>query len=97
MPSVLITCLPATRDFRSLTGRGVQATVVGRGVADGGRALLPVLGLWSPDGLVEPVARAIPADRNTTTGMVPIAGYLGTSRWRPTHGSGPSRRRGRML
>ncbi|GAA4162869.1 heavy metal translocating P-type ATPase [Phytohabitans flavus] len=43
---------PAT-DFRSLTGRGVRATIGGIGYAVGGPALLRELGAEVPDGLAE--------------------------------------------
>lgn len=42
------------------------------GALDCGPALLYVLGPRVPDGLAEPIARAILADWNTTTGTVPI-------------------------
>jgi Cu2+-exporting ATPase len=43
--------LPAARDFRSMTGRGVQAEVDGATVAVGGPALLRELGLAEPQAL----------------------------------------------
>lgn len=43
--------VPSARDFRSLTGRGVQAIVDGREVAIGGPALLRELGLDIPAAL----------------------------------------------
>jgi Cu2+-exporting ATPase len=43
----------AAGDFRSMTGRGVQATVDGETVAVGGPALLRELGLAEPDALAE--------------------------------------------
>jgi P-type Cu2+ transporter len=47
--------LPATSDFRSMTGRGVQARVDGASVAVGGPALLHELRLEEPAGLAEAV------------------------------------------
>ncbi|MGH3822566.1 MAG: hypothetical protein ACRDRA_06965 [Pseudonocardiaceae bacterium] len=49
-----------------------RAIVVAGTSRVGGLALLHVLGLRSPDGLAEPIARAIPADRNAMPGTVPI-------------------------
>jgi Cu2+-exporting ATPase len=49
--------VPAATDFRSMTGRGVQASVDGSAVAVGGPALLRERGLSEPDALAEPVAR----------------------------------------
>jgi Cu2+-exporting ATPase len=46
--------VPQTTDFRSLTGRGVQAVVDGERVAVGGPALLRELRVEVPDQLVEP-------------------------------------------
>jgi hypothetical protein len=44
-------------DFHSPSGRGARARVVDQcDTWVGGLALLPVLGLRSPDGLAEPVA-----------------------------------------
>jgi Cu2+-exporting ATPase len=45
--------LPAARDFRSLTGRGVQAEVAGSTVAVGGPSLLRELGLEVPGPLAQ--------------------------------------------
>ena len=42
-------------DFRSLTGRGVEATIAGKRYAVGGPALLREKGLSEPDGVVGPV------------------------------------------
>jgi P-type Cu2+ transporter len=47
---------PAARDFRSLTGRGVEATVDGVPLAVGGPALLRERGLAVSAALAEPVA-----------------------------------------
>ena len=48
---------PATAtDFRSMTGRGVAATIDGRTVAIGGPSLLRELGLGAPDGLSRQIA-----------------------------------------
>jgi P-type Cu2+ transporter len=47
---------PAAGDFRSMTGRGVQATVDGAAVAVGGPALLRELALAEPEVLAEQVA-----------------------------------------
>jgi len=47
---------PAARDFRSRTGRGVEAVVDGRAVAVGGPALLRERGLGVPPALEEDVA-----------------------------------------
>jgi P-type Cu2+ transporter len=47
--------LPAAGDFRSLTGRGVQATVDGAAVAVAGPALLRELAVAEPEALVEQV------------------------------------------
>jgi Cu2+-exporting ATPase len=46
--------VPRATDFRSLTGRGVQAVVEGERVAVGGPALLRELRVEVPDDLVEP-------------------------------------------
>jgi Cu2+-exporting ATPase len=46
--------VPQAKDFRSLTGRGVQAVVDGERVAVGGPALLRELRVEVPDQLVEP-------------------------------------------
>jgi Cu2+-exporting ATPase len=46
--------VPQATDFRSLTGRGVQAVVDGERVAVGGPALLRELRVEVPDDLVEP-------------------------------------------
>jgi P-type Cu2+ transporter len=43
--------LPVARDFRSMTGRGVEATVDGAPVAVGGPSLLTERGLTPPDGV----------------------------------------------
>jgi len=48
--------LPAASDFRSMTGRGVQATVDGATVAVGGPALLRDLDLAEPEELADQVA-----------------------------------------
>src|SRR5512132_4164037 len=45
--------LPTAGDFRSMTGRGVQATVDGAAVAVGGPALLRELAVAEPEGLSE--------------------------------------------
>jgi Cu2+-exporting ATPase len=47
--------LPTAGEFRSMTGRGVQATVDGAAVAVGGPALLRQLELTEPEGLAEQV------------------------------------------
>jgi len=47
------TAVPTATGFRSLTGRGVRATVAGREVAVGGPALLRELGLTAPATLDE--------------------------------------------
>jgi Cu2+-exporting ATPase len=47
--------LPIARDFRSITGRGVEATVDGERYAVGGPALLRERGVTAPDELREPV------------------------------------------
>ena len=47
--------LPPVRDFRALSGRGVEAVVVGAEVAVGGPALLRERGLTIPEGLREQV------------------------------------------
>jgi P-type Cu2+ transporter len=47
--------LPAAGDFRSMTGRGVQATVDGAAVAVGGPALLRELAVAEPEGLADQV------------------------------------------
>jgi P-type Cu2+ transporter len=47
---------PAAGDFRSMTGRGVQATVDGAAVAVGGPALLRELAVAEPEVLAEQVA-----------------------------------------
>jgi Cu2+-exporting ATPase len=47
--------IPAASDFRSITGRGVQATVEGRSLAVGGPALLRERSLAEPDALAAPV------------------------------------------
>jgi Cu2+-exporting ATPase len=47
---------PRARDFRSITGRGVEATVDGVRAAVGGPALLRERNLSVPDGLSRPVA-----------------------------------------
>jgi Integrase core domain len=65
----------------------VQARVVGRDAAAGGPALLYALGLQSLEGLTDPIARAIPADRNAMPGTVRW-GYLRRSQRRPGHGAG---------
>ncbi|MPZ28008.1 MAG: heavy metal translocating P-type ATPase [Micromonosporaceae bacterium] len=49
--------VPAATGFRSMTGRGVEATVDGATVAVGGPALLRERGLAAPAGLAEPLAR----------------------------------------
>ena len=49
--------VPAATGFRSMTGRGVRASVAGHDVAVGGPALLRELGLRPPDELVAPVAQ----------------------------------------
>jgi Cu2+-exporting ATPase len=48
--------IPAARDFRSMTGRGVEAIVGGERVAVGGPALLRERGLSLPDALAGDVA-----------------------------------------
>jgi Cu2+-exporting ATPase len=48
--------VPAATDFRSLTGRGVQATVEGRSLAVGGPALLRQRNLTTPDDLADQIA-----------------------------------------
>jgi P-type Cu2+ transporter len=48
--------LPAAGDFRSMTGRGVQATVDGAAVAVGGPALLRELKVAEPEGLADQVS-----------------------------------------
>jgi Cu2+-exporting ATPase len=48
--------LAAASDFRSLTGRGVEATVEGRSLAVGGPALLRERGLEVPAELRDPIA-----------------------------------------
>ncbi|WP_421118137.1 heavy metal translocating P-type ATPase [Aquihabitans daechungensis] len=47
--------VPSATDFRSLTGRGVQATVEGRALAVGGPALLRQRNLTAPDDLAEQI------------------------------------------
>ena len=47
--------LPAAGDFRSMTGRGVQARVQGATVAVGGAALLRQLKVAEPEVLAEPI------------------------------------------
>jgi P-type Cu2+ transporter len=47
--------LPVADGFRSMTGRGVQATVDGAGVAVGGPALLRQLAVAEPEGLADQV------------------------------------------
>jgi P-type Cu2+ transporter len=47
--------LPAAADFRSMTGRGVQATVDGAAVAVGGPALLRELAVAEPEALADQV------------------------------------------
>jgi P-type Cu2+ transporter len=49
--------VPQASEFRSLTGRGVEAVVEGEETAVGGPALLRELGLDVPEGLADPVAR----------------------------------------
>ena len=49
--------LPAASDFRSLTGRGVEAVVDSETVAVGGPALLRERGISDPDGLKEAVEK----------------------------------------
>jgi P-type Cu2+ transporter len=48
--------VPPATGFRSMTGRGVQATVDGKAVAVGGPALLRERGLAVPEALTDPVA-----------------------------------------
>jgi P-type Cu2+ transporter len=48
--------LPAAGDFRSMTGRGVQATVDGAAVAVGGPTLLRELKVAEPEGLADQVS-----------------------------------------
>jgi Cu2+-exporting ATPase len=48
--------VPTAVDFRSLTGRGVQAIVDGRDLAVGGPALLRELGLADPDDIADQIA-----------------------------------------
>lgn len=50
--------LPAAKDFRSMTGRGVEASVDGARVAVGGPALLRERGLAVPGELADAVERA---------------------------------------
>jgi Cu2+-exporting ATPase len=51
-----VRALPQARDFRSLTGRGVQATVDGTRYAVGGPALLRELGVDVPDAMTATTA-----------------------------------------
>jgi Cu2+-exporting ATPase len=48
--------VPAAAGFRSMTGRGVRATVDGHDVAVGGPAMLRELGVTAPDELAGPTA-----------------------------------------
>jgi len=78
-----------TCDFRPLTGDGVQERW-SLGCAGDEPALLHMLGLQSPDGLAEPISRAIPPIGTPQLARFRSGIYrvLRTSRRRPGHGSG---------
>ena len=83
--------LPQASDFRSMTGRGVQARVDGATVAVGGPALLRQLELAEPEVLADQVGGVEAARRRRPVRGPRRQGRRARSPWRTRSGPSPAR------